>query len=129
MAKKRVFISFDYDHDEELKIALVGQSRHPNSPFEIVDMSIKEAIDSRWKEHARRRIKGCDVVIVICGHHTDKATGVSAELTIAQEERIPYFLLWGRAKGSVVKPRGSLSSDKIYNWTWENIQALLNGQR
>lgn len=129
MVKKKVFISFDYDHDEELKIALVGQSKHPNSPFEIVDMSIKEAIDSKWKEHARKRIKNCDVVIVICGYYTDKATGVSAELTIAQEEKTPYFLLCGRAKGDVVKPLGSLSSDKIYNWTWDNIQALLNGQR
>ena len=49
MVKKRVFISFDYDHDEELKIALVGQSKLPNSPFEIVDMSIKEAIDSKME--------------------------------------------------------------------------------
>ena len=28
MAKKRVFISFDYDHDETLKTFLVGQSKH-----------------------------------------------------------------------------------------------------
>lgn len=25
--KKRAFISFDYDHDEELKQALIGQSK------------------------------------------------------------------------------------------------------
>ena len=27
--KKRAFISFDYDHDEELKQALIGQSKIP----------------------------------------------------------------------------------------------------
>ncbi|HHW69359.1 MAG TPA: hypothetical protein GX747_03385 [Tenericutes bacterium] len=129
MVKKRAFISFDYDHDEELKIALIGQSKNPDSPFEIVDMSIKEAIDSNWKIHARKRIKSCDVVIVICGHHTDTAKGVSAEISIAKEEKIPYFLLSGRVKGNVVKPKGSLSSDKIYKWTWENLQLLLKGYR
>lgn len=46
--KKRAFISFDYDHDEELKQALIGQSKNPDSPFSINDMSIKQAIDGNW---------------------------------------------------------------------------------
>ena len=84
--KKKTFISFDYDHDLTLKDALVGQAKNPDSPFEIKDMSIKEAISSNWKESARRRIRGCDVVVVICGEHTSSASGVTAELTIAQED-------------------------------------------
>ena len=35
--KKRVFVSFDYDHDSDLKTLLVGQVRNPDSPFEIAD--------------------------------------------------------------------------------------------
>ena len=96
MAKKRAFISFDYDNDVDLKALLVGQARNPDSPFEIVDMSIKETIESNWKENARRRIKGCDVVIVICGRYTNFATGVSAEVKIAQEENVPYFFTVGQ---------------------------------
>ncbi len=42
--KKRTFISFDYDHDHDIKECLVGQARNPDSPFEITDMSIKEPI-------------------------------------------------------------------------------------
>jgi len=76
MAKKRVFISFDYDHDSDLKTLLVGQAKNPDSPFEITDMSIKETISENWKANARRRIKGCDVVIVICGEKTNTAAGV-----------------------------------------------------
>ena len=34
MAMKRAFISFDFDHDEELRDALKGQARNPESPFE-----------------------------------------------------------------------------------------------
>lgn len=127
--KKRVFISFDYDHDSDLKALLVGQAKNSDSPFEITDMSIKEAISSNWKDNARRRIKGCDVVIVICGHETDTATGVSAELKIAQEEGVEYFLLNGRANGKCVKPIAARNSDKIYNWTWNNLKLLIGGTR
>lgn len=128
MAKKRVFISFDYDHDLDIKNTLVGQSRLEDSPFSIVDMSIKEAIDQKWKEYARRRIRSCDVVIILCGKHTDTAKGVTAELTIAQEEKVPYFLLAGHGNDSV-RPKGAHIADRMYNWTWRNLELLLNGYR
>ena len=127
--KKRVFISFDYDHDLDIKGSLVGQARNPDSPFEIVDMSIKEVIASNWKENARRRIKSCDCVIVLCGYYTASAKGVAAELTIAQEEGVPYFLLCGRRVGLVQKPLSAKRTDKVYDWTWNILKALLNGAR
>jgi hypothetical protein len=129
MSKKRTFISFDYDNDSDLKTLLVGQAKNEDSPFEITDMSIKEAIDNNWKAKARTRIKGCDVVAVICGKYTDEATGVSAEISIAQEEGIPYFLLNGRANEICKKPKAAKTSDKIYNWTWNNLKTLINGGR
>ena len=129
MKKKRTFISFDYDYDKELKECLVGQARNPDSPFEITDMSIKEKIDDNWKKKARDRIKGCDVVVVICGEHTDTATGVTAELTIAQEENVPYFLLKGRPDKVCKKPNHAFASDAIYKWSWDNIKLLFQGKR
>lgn len=129
MKKSRAYISFDFDHDSDLKMLLVGQSKNTNSPFEIVDMSIKEVISENWKANARRRIKSCDVVIVICGKYTNTASGVSAELKIAQEENIPYFLLSGRSNEINVKPLAALPSDKIYKWTWDNLQLLISGRR
>ncbi len=129
MAKKRSFISFDYDHDLSLKNLLVGQAKNTDSPFEIVDLSIKEAISEEWKKKARTRIKGCNVVIVICGEHTNTATGVATELKIAQEESIPYFLLQGYNGKTCVKPTSAKSSDSIYTWTWDNLKLLINGNR
>lgn len=129
MAKKRTFISFDYDHDLDLKTLLVGQAKNPDTPFDIVDLSIKEAISKEWKETARTRIKGCDVVIVICGEYTDTAAGVAAELSITQEVKTPYFLLWGRADKTCVKPTSATSSDTIYKWTWPILKRLINGER
>jgi hypothetical protein len=129
MAKKRVFISFDYDHDLDLKNLLVGQSKNSDTPFEIADFSIKEAISEDWKKTARTRIKGCNIVIVICGLHTHTATGVSAEVKIAQEKDVDYFLLWGRKDKSCKKPTAAKASDKIYKWTWDNLKALIGGAR
>ncbi len=127
--KKRVFISFDYDHDSDIKGALVSQAQNDDSPFEIIDMSIKEAIDQKWKNKARKRIKNCDCVIVLCGYSTNTAKGVTAELTIAQEECVPYFLLCGRNSNNVVKPLGAKTSDNIYIWSWKNLKLLLEGHR
>lgn len=129
MAKTKVFISFDYDHDETLKTFLVGQAKNEDSPFELADWSIKEHIDQNWKDKARTRIKSVDVVAVICGEHTNTATGVSAELTIAQEEKVPYFLLAGYAEKTNVKPKAAKDSDKMYKWTWENLKTLIGGGR
>ena len=129
MVKKRTFISFDYDNDKDLKTMLVGQAKNSDSPFEITDMSIKETINKEWKKKARTRIKGCDVVVVICGEKTDTATGVSEELKIAQEEEIPYFLLWGYSEKTCVKPLAAKNDDKIYKWTWNNLKQLINGAR
>ena len=129
MQKKRAYISFDFDHDSDLKALLVGQAKNPDSPFDIIDMSIKEVISDNWKASARRRIKSCDVVIVICGKYTNLASGVSAEVRIAQEENVPYFLLAGRADSQAVKPLAARSSDKVYRWTWENLGLLIRGCR
>ena len=127
--KQKAYICFDYDNDFELKECLVGQAKNPDSPFEISDISIKQEIESKWKDAARRKIRQADVVIVICGKHTDTAKGVAAELSITQEEGKPYFLLWGRRDGNVKKPANALKTDKIYNWTWDNLKLLIKGTR
>ena len=129
MAMKRVFISFDFDHDEELRDALVGQAKNPDSPFEIADWSVHEPFDDNWRRRVRVRIRRTDLTIVMCGVHTHDARGVAAELTITQEERKPFFLLKGRPNKTCTKPRTALKSDKIYNWTWPNLQKLIAGQR
>lgn len=127
--KKRIFISFDYDHDNDIKGSLISQAKTQELPFEIIDMSIKEEITSKWKENARNRIKKCDCVIVLCGEYTSSAKGVTAELTITQEENIPYFLLCGRQSKNVEKPKSSKKEDKLYKWSWKNIKKLIYGNR
>ncbi len=122
--KTRVFISFDYDHDLDLKNLLVGQSRHKDSPFFIEDHSIKEETKG-WKADARKRIQRSDVMIVICGLHTHQAVGVTAEIAIARDADVRFCLLKGRKKGTVRRPKGtSCLFDELHPWTWEELQAI-----
>jgi hypothetical protein len=122
--KTRVFISYDYDHDLDLKNLLVGQSRHKNSPFFIEDWSIKQETTG-WKTDARKRIRRSDIVIAICGLQTHHAVGVAAEVAIAREENVPYHLLRGRKSGTVRRPGGtSWYWDTIHAWTWSNLESI-----
>jgi hypothetical protein len=126
---KKTFISFDFDNDETLKTFLVGQAKHPDSPFEIIDWSIKEHLTGDWKAKARTRIQSADIVAIICGQRTHTASGVAAELQIAKELGKPYFLLQGYSDGYCTKPTTAHPNDKIYQWTWANLKALIGGAR
>lgn len=127
-SKIPVFISFDYDHDATLKEFLVGQAKNDDSPFFIEDWSIKDPSND-WEDKAKGRIKRADQVIVICGKHTDTATGVNVEIKLAREVGTPYFLLAGYSDGENEKPTAALSTDKMYKWTWKNLKALIAGAR
>ena len=129
MSAKRAFISFDFDHDQDLRNLLAGQAKNPDTPFGMQDWSVKEPMTGDWKEKVRTRIRKTDLTIVICGEHTHKATGVAAELSISREEKKPYFLLWGRVDKTCTKPSTAAASDKIYKWTWDNLKALIAGNR
>jgi len=130
MANPRAFIAFDYDHDEFLRTALIGQSKHPDTDFEIADWSVKEPFAERgWEKKVRTRIRQANLVIVICGEHTQTATGVATELKIARDEKVPYFLLWGYSDKKCYKPTTALETDKIYKWEWELLKKLVRGAR
>lgn len=128
-AKKRVFISFDYDNDEGAKIMLAGQAKLPDSPFDFQDASIKEHLTGDWKEKVKRRMDNIDVVVVLCGEKTHTAAGVSAELGIAKEKDKEYFLLAAYSDKSCTKPKSASSTDKVYKWTWDNLKKLIGGGR
>jgi hypothetical protein len=128
VAKVRVFTSFDGEHDNDLRILFLGQAKYSDSPFEIADWSVK--VESpKWEADARSRIRRVDQVAVLCGTHTNTATGVSREIRIAREERVRYFLLRGRKEKVCRKPTAALLSDKMYDWTWPNVKALIAGRR
>ena len=125
----RAFISFDFDHDEKLRDYLVMQARNNKSPFEFSNWSVKEPFTGDWKKKVRDRIVLTSLTVVICGYHTHTAVGVSTELEISRELRKPYFLLAGHPDNKCMKPKAARANDKLYRWTWENMDILLGGGR
>ena len=47
--KKTIFVAFAIE-DETQRDFLKGQSLNTKSPFEYVDMSVKDPYDSEWKD-------------------------------------------------------------------------------
>ncbi|MDD5311916.1 MAG: TIR domain-containing protein [Dehalococcoidia bacterium] len=123
-AKKRVFISFDYDNDKATKDFIVGQSKNADSPFEISDWSMKEAApQTNWEKEARDRIKRSDVVIVMVGPNTYKAPGVLKEVKIAREEGKKLVQIIGYREGNYT---AVANAGELYRWNWENLKKLLS---
>jgi hypothetical protein len=120
MSKKRIFISFAIE-DRNLRDLLVGQAKNENSPFEFVDMSVKEPWDSEWKSKCRTRIKGCDGVLIIVTSNTKKAEGQLWEIKCAKEESIPRRGIWGHDDDHPTTLPEELDGVRIVNWTWDNI--------
>jgi hypothetical protein len=118
----QVFASFDVDHDTELYELLHAQAAVAGSNFTVSGGSRPYAGTDAWREGARRRIREADQVIVVCGEFTDGAIGVFSEVQIAQEERKPYLLLWGRREGMCTMPAGAKSAEAMYSWTRPILQ-------
>jgi hypothetical protein len=129
MAKPRVFISFDIDHDAGTKVMLAGQAAFPDSPFDFKDASVDKHLTGDWKEKVGRRMDNVDIVVVLCGEHTHTAAGVAAELTIAKDKNKSYFLLAAYPNKTCTKPTSAGSGDKVYSWNWPNLKALIGGGR
>lgn len=123
MAKKRVFVSFDFDNDRVLKDFIIGQSRLNDSPFEVIDTSLKEAAPMKtWEDKARAAIKRSDLVIVMVGPQTHKAPGVLKEVAMARDEDIPIVQVIGYKDGNYTAVP---NAGRLYAWNWENLKKLL----
>ena len=129
MQRKRLFVSFDYDNDSDLKMLLVGQAKHSDTPFDVVDASVKDHLTGDWQVKVRERIRRADVVCVLCSPTSHKAKGVAIELDIAKDLGKPYFLLTGYSDKNCHKPANAAPADKLYRWTWDNLKLLIHGNR
>lgn len=122
---KRIFISFAIE-DKKYRDFLVGQARNERSPFEFVDMSVKEPWSDSWKTRCRIKIKGCDGVITLVSKNTSNASGQLWEIKCTKEERIPIRGVYISASDKPTSLPDELSGIRIVNWTWANIESFLD---
>ncbi len=122
--KKRMFISFAVE-DKWARDYLVGQAKNEKSPFEFVDMSVKEPWDSEWKKRCRTKIKGCDGVIAILSKNSAKADGEKWEMKCADEEGVPMIGIWAKKDEQVTVP-AEFGKNKVIEWTWAGIAKFID---
>jgi hypothetical protein len=100
---------------------LTGQSLHTKSPFEYVDMSVKQPYDSDWKERVRTRIKRSDGVIVLVSKNSLTSGGQKWEIQCAREEKKKIMGIY-----AYTNDRTNLEGVNTKVWTWENIANFID---
>lgn len=120
----RIFISFAVE-DAKYRDMLKGQARNERSPFEFVDMSVKEPWDTQWKTRCRSKIKGCDGVIALLSKKTWDAEGARWEMKCAVEEGIPIIGVYIHKDDKGAIPP-ELKGKKVIEWTWAGIKQFLD---
>lgn len=120
---KRVFIAFAKE-DESCRNLLKGQSLNTDSPFEYVDMSVKEPYDSGWKSRTRTRIKGSDGVVALLSKNSLSADGELWEIKCAVEEGKKLLGLY-IYKDDKTKP-AEMGSAKCVTWTWDAVAKFID---
>ncbi len=118
--KKVVFVAFAIE-DERQRDFLKGQSLHTTSPFEFIDMSVKEPYDSNWKERVRTRIRRSDGVIALVSKNSLTSSGQKWEIACAREEKEKVLGIW-----AYKDDRTNLTGVKTVVWTWPAIEKFID---
>lgn len=118
--KKTIFVAFAIE-DERQRDFLKGQSLNTKSPFEYIDMSVREAYDSDWQEKVRVRILRSDGVIALASKNSPASSGQKWEIECALKEEKPV-----RGIFAYKDDRTALPGVKTVEWTWENIVAFID---
>lgn len=120
---KVVFIAFAIE-DENQRNLLKGQSLNTKTPFEFVDMSVKEPYDKDWKERVRTRIRRSDGVIALVSANTLTSSGEKWEIACAKEEGKKLIGLWAYSSDRT-RP-ADLTGYSIIAWTWDGIASFID---
>lgn len=118
--KKVIFIAFAIE-DERQRDFLKGQSLNTSSPFEYVDMSVKEAYESDWKEKVRTRIRRSNGVIALISKSSLSSSGQKWEISCAKEENKKVLGIW-----AYKEDRTDLPNVTTVAWSWSAIENFID---
>ena len=119
--KKIVFVAFAME-DVRQRDFLKGQSLGPRSPYEFIDMSVKEAYESGWKDKVRTRIRRSHGVIALVSKNSLTSEGQKWEIQCAKEEGNPLLGIWAYSDDRTV-----LTGVRTVVWSDSNISGFIDG--
>lgn len=114
-SKKTIFVAFAIE-DERIRDMIKGQSLHNDTPFEYIDMSVKEAYEADWKAKVKTRILRSHGVLAIVSKNSPASTGQKWEVQCAQDLGVPVRGIW-----AYKEDRTEISGVRTMLWTWDNI--------
>lgn len=117
---KTIFIAFAIE-DERIRDLLKGQSLHTDCPFEYIDMSVKEAYETDWKDKVRTRIRRSDGLIAIVSSDSLTSSGQKWEIQCAKDEGLPILAIWGYRDDRTVVP-----GINTVVWSWDGIAKFID---
>lgn len=117
---KVVFVAFAIE-DVRQRDFLKGQSLHPRTPYEFIDMSVKEAYANDWKEKVRTRIRRSDGVIVLVSKNSLLSAGQKWEITCAREEKKKIRGIW-----AYTDDRTTIEGVATTVWSDQNISGFID---
>ncbi|BFL05068.1 hypothetical protein C1851_02160 [Eggerthella lenta] len=120
MGRKTIFVAFAME-DERQRDFLKGQSLNTRSPFEYVDMSVKEAYASAWKEKVRTRIRRSDGVIALISDNSLRSSGQKWEIQCAREEGKQVLGIWAYKDDQT-----NIAGVRTVSWTWRSIEDFID---
>lgn len=118
--KKIVFVAFAIE-DEYARNLLKGQAILTASPFEYIDMSVKEAYESEWKEKVRTRIRRSDGVIALISKNSLSSSGQKWEIECSRAEGKPVLGMWISGDD-----RTQISGLQTVAWDWKLITKFID---
>lgn len=121
MAKKKIFVSFDFATDRNLKNEIVASSQKPDAAYKVSNWSMKpDEKNPKWLKEVKYRITRCDVLVVLCGENSHQAPGLLKEVEIATAANIKVIQLTAHPQNAPVTSAG-----ESFDWTDENLNKIL----
>ena len=122
MASLNIFVSFEFEKDQDLKNNFYRQAQD-ETHHRAHNCSLNESYpDQGWKKKAKDAIASCDAVVVLIGPNTHNAPGVIVETDIARSLNKPTMQV--RPQGRPYK--GLTRLGEPIPWRWDTINEKLN---
>ena len=122
MANLKIFVSFEFERDNDLRDSFYRQGQEL-SPHTIHDSSLRQTYtNEEWKSKARFAIRGCDAVVVLVGTDTHNAPGVQTEVDIARQLGKPVLQVVPQRRPYQGLPN---INDRV-RWRWTAINRRLD---
>ena len=122
MPNLNIFVSFEFDKDNELKTQFYQQAQKLTQ-HRVRNCSLNESYpDQCWKNKAKKSISECDVVIVLIVEDTHNASGVIVETDIARSLNKPIIQIRPQPRSY----KGLTRLDDPIPWKWKRINTTLD---